>query len=78
MLAASAFVAAFNAYTSADTFAVQVDSDTVLLFAKNAGADGNTLTFQEVGGNNADYNFADLQTGTSAATGYFSMGGSTG
>ncbi len=72
---ASAFAAAFNAYSSSDSIAVHVDTDTLLFFAKEAGSTGNSLTYQEVGGNNADYFFADLQTGASAATGYFSMGG---
>ena len=72
---AAAITSALNHYTSANIFAVSVDSNTVLLFAKTAGVSGNSLTYQEVGGNNTDYYFSDLQADTSGAVGYFSMGG---
>jgi len=71
---ASAFTSAFNLYTSADTFAVRVDADSVMLFAKAAGTTGNTIEFKESGAS-ADYEFVDLITGTSADSGNFSMGG---
>ncbi|MBU2549679.1 MAG: flagellin [Proteobacteria bacterium] len=73
---ASLVAQAHNNYTSADTFAVVVDANTLLFFAKTAGVGGNTLTFSEVGGNSTDYSWTDLSTGTVMANaGNFSMGG---
>jgi len=73
---ASLVAQAHNSYTSADTFAVVVDADTLLFFAKTAGVGGNTLLFNEVGGDNTDYSWVDLSTGTVMTnSGNFSMGG---
>jgi len=73
---ASAFTSAFNLYTSADTFAVRVDADSVMLFAKTPGTTGNTIEYKESGAS-TDYEFVDLVTGTSADSGNFSMGGTS-
>ena len=48
---ATGLVAAFNAYSSADTFAVLKDADSVIFFAKQAGVTGNTISYSDaVGG----------------------------
>ena len=73
---ATVFRNAINGYTSANVFAVRLDADSVLLYAKDAGVDGNSLQFTEVGGDSNDYAFVDISNGTSAGTtGNFTMGG---
>ena len=79
LVLSTAFASAFNTYTSADTFAVALDDGVgtdVYFFAKQAGADGNLLQYEEVTAEtDGDYYFYDLDAGTSATSGYFSMGG---
>jgi flagellin len=73
--AASAFVTAFNTYSSADTFAVVKDDDSVILFVKDVGTSGNSIAFAEAG-NMDKFNWLDLENNTVIADiGTFSMGG---
>ncbi len=73
--ASSAFASVFNSWSSANTFAIAVDLDTVILFAKEAGATGNSLVFSEGTVDNSEIQFRSLDTDTSAFAGTFSMGG---
>ncbi|MBW2621521.1 MAG: flagellin [Deltaproteobacteria bacterium] len=71
---ASDLVTAFNAYSSADTFAILKDSDSILFFAKQAGVTGNTTAFSEAGLDRTDW--LNLTNNSAIAdAGNFSMGG---
>ncbi|MBW2622405.1 MAG: flagellin [Deltaproteobacteria bacterium] len=74
---ASGLTAAFNAYTSADTFAVLKDADSIVFFSKQAGVTGNTIAFNEAG---LDISTTWLNLANNSAiadAGNFSMGGLT-